>query len=97
MSWATLASSPGAHQPHQQRDQILQRPRTTRPRVGASRAGGREAAKALVEFRVADNGIGMDEPTLARMFTSFTQADASTTRRYGGTGSAWSFASNWPA
>ena len=47
---------------------------------------GREAASAMVEFRVADNGIGMDEPTLARMFTSFTQADASTTRRYGGTG-----------
>src|ERR1019366_8433213 len=38
------------------------------------------------EVRVADNGIGMDEATLAKVFTSFTQADASTTRRYGGTG-----------
>jgi two-component system, sensor histidine kinase and response regulator len=28
----------------------------------------------------------MDEATLARVFTSFTQADASTTRKYGGTG-----------
>ena len=40
----------------------------------------------MVEFQVTDNGIGMDEPTLGRLFTAFTQADASTTRRYGGTG-----------
>jgi signal transduction histidine kinase/CheY-like chemotaxis protein/HPt (histidine-containing phosphotransfer) domain-containing protein len=44
------------------------------------------ADDAVVEFRVADNGIGMDKDTLARVFTSFTQADTSTTRKYGGTG-----------
>ncbi|GEM_PF-4861508 len=46
----------------------------------------RQPDHAVVEFRVSDNGIGMKEDTLARVFTSFTQADASTTRKYGGTG-----------
>jgi len=42
--------------------------------------------RAIVEVRVTDNGIGMDQATRARLFTSFMQADVSTTRRYGGTG-----------
>ncbi len=42
--------------------------------------------QVTLEFRVADNGIGMDERTQARLFTPFTQADSSTTRTYGGTG-----------
>ncbi len=47
-------------------------------------AGG--ARQAMLEFSVTDNGIGMDQATQARLFTPFTQADTSTTRRYGGTG-----------
>ncbi len=46
----------------------------------------RQAGGATVEIRVADNGIGMDDATLMKIFSSFTQADTSTTRRYGGSG-----------
>jgi len=40
----------------------------------------------LVELVVRDTGIGMVPATLEHLFDAFTQADTSTTRRYGGTG-----------
>jgi signal transduction histidine kinase len=39
-----------------------------------------------VAFEIVDTGIGMTPAQLDRLFSAFTQADASTTRRYGGTG-----------
>ncbi len=39
-----------------------------------------------LQFSVIDTGIGISQDKLASVFESFTQADSSTTRRYGGTG-----------
>jgi len=41
---------------------------------------------ARVRVEVADTGVGIDAEALERMFEPFTQADPSTTRKYGGTG-----------
>ncbi len=39
-----------------------------------------------ISFHIADSGIGMRPDQISRLFQPFAQADASTTRKYGGTG-----------
>lgn len=47
---------------------------------------GETPSQHLLRFEVQDSGIGIDAAQQERLFSAFTQADASTTRLYGGTG-----------
>jgi signal transduction histidine kinase/DNA-binding response OmpR family regulator len=59
---------------------------TERGTIGLSVEAETALGMELLVFKVRDTGIGLTPEQLGRLFQAFTQADASTSRKYGGTG-----------
>ncbi len=55
-------------------------------RIGAKALKCTERDQQLIRFSVTDSGIGMTAEQQAQIFDVFSQADSSTTRKFGGTG-----------
>ncbi len=76
------AAAAGAAQPARQRHQVhgIRRSRAAR------HAGCGVLCSGALRFTISDTGIGIPGEKLGAVFERFTQADSSTTRRYGGSG-----------
>ena len=59
---------------------------TTHGWIGLDVKATRESAAAVLQFTVADTGIGIPADVQPQLFTRFMQADSSTSRKFGGTG-----------
>ena len=84
--------SPGADEPGRQRGQVHRARRSGRAHApGRTHADDGDGALR----GDATPGIGISPEAAARLFQPFTQADSSTTRKFGGTGSGWRSARGW--
>ncbi|UNU24725.1 sensor histidine kinase [Microcoleus vaginatus] len=64
----------------------IEKSRSTKQNKNNDFYSGSNYTSQVLMFRVSDTGIGMTDEQLEQIFKPFTQADASTTRKYGGTG-----------
>jgi CheY-like chemotaxis protein/HPt (histidine-containing phosphotransfer) domain-containing protein len=69
-----------------QRGEVLVQVNRAEATGGSAEACGSDAQRFELAFSVTDTGQGIDPAVLSRLFQPFSQADSSTTRKYGGTG-----------
>lgn len=62
--------------------------------IRADKVKKRGKKNIIIDFSIVDNGIGMSKAGVASLFKPFTQAENSTTRRFGGTGLGLSICKN---
>ena len=59
---------------------------TENGQINVSVKSQRQYSKDTYVIHIKDTGIGLTENQISKLFTAFTQADLSTTKKYGGTG-----------